>query len=338
MIIVVDVAIIIIVVDVAMIIVIVGVALIVIIVDVAIMIIIVGVALIVIIVDVAIVIIAVDVAIIIIVVDVAIIIVIVDVVVKMMMVMTMTVMTIMAMTMMTTCNPVIAWSQTGHKDDAWTKAQITFDTASPARVADGEWAPWGSCSVTCGGGQRVRCLVCDTTPSGGQSSTCDGSYKETEDCGTQACGTTSDTDEVGIIAGAVVGCLLIVAVTTIVIVWIMRKKSFGSSKRSDSSTELGQMSTRSISYMGYENPDDIRTQGLSTSGRAGMVTVPAQIGADYDDVNQTEGRDVDTSDYDKLEMYENKKEITNVYTSLDHGMDGAKRSYGFQDTLRDRHY
>jgi len=48
-----------------------------------------------------------------------------------------------------------------------------------------EWAPWGDCSATCGGGTRKRERVCEAPQFGGYD--CEGEHEQTEECETGQC-------------------------------------------------------------------------------------------------------------------------------------------------------
>lgn len=51
-----------------------------------------------------------------------------------------------------------------------------------------EWCPFGSCSVTCGGGVRCRDRTCTNPPPQGGGHKCFGSSSESQKCNTQPCG------------------------------------------------------------------------------------------------------------------------------------------------------
>jgi hypothetical protein len=51
-----------------------------------------------------------------------------------------------------------------------------------------EWSPWGNCSQTCNGGERIRYRTCkNDTSQCKQQLTCKGSDKQIEPCNTEKC-------------------------------------------------------------------------------------------------------------------------------------------------------
>ncbi len=51
-----------------------------------------------------------------------------------------------------------------------------------------EWSPWGNCSQTCDGGERIRYRTCQNDISKCQQQlTCQGSDKQIEPCNTEKC-------------------------------------------------------------------------------------------------------------------------------------------------------
>lgn len=48
-----------------------------------------------------------------------------------------------------------------------------------------DWGDWGDCSVTCGGGEKIRTRECDGPYYGGAP--CPGSETDSEICGTDPC-------------------------------------------------------------------------------------------------------------------------------------------------------
>ncbi|XP_064612418.1 mucin-2-like [Liolophura sinensis] len=59
----------------------------------------------------------------------------------------------------------------------------------------GEWSPWSECSLSCGGGLRVRTRSCDRPPPGCGGQGCIGSIKQKKPCAEEECTTTSTTTE-----------------------------------------------------------------------------------------------------------------------------------------------
>jgi hemicentin len=57
-----------------------------------------------------------------------------------------------------------------------------------------EWAPYGFCSKTCGGGQRARSREIHQLRVGGGKE-CEGAQKETAPCNTELCNTLSEADQ-----------------------------------------------------------------------------------------------------------------------------------------------
>ena len=65
---------------------------------------------------------------------------------------------------------------------------ISYTYSYCVSIVDGiwnDWGDWGQCSVTCGGGEKVRTRVCDGPFFGGAP--CPGSDTDTEICGTADC-------------------------------------------------------------------------------------------------------------------------------------------------------
>jgi hypothetical protein len=51
-----------------------------------------------------------------------------------------------------------------------------------------EWSPWGNCSRTCDGGERIRYRTCkNDTSQCKQQLKCDGSDKQIQPCNTEKC-------------------------------------------------------------------------------------------------------------------------------------------------------
>ena len=72
-----------------------------------------------------------------------------------------------------------------HKHDTLTGIFFSVDGAWAA------WSAWGTCSVTCAGGQKSRSRTCtDPQPANG-GLPCSGDSSELTDCNTQACPTVA---------------------------------------------------------------------------------------------------------------------------------------------------
>ena len=60
-----------------------------------------------------------------------------------------------------------------------------------AFLVDGKWGKWskyGKCSVTCGGGQRLRTRKCNRPKPAGGGKKCEGENQQTQECNTKSCG------------------------------------------------------------------------------------------------------------------------------------------------------
>lgn len=64
--------------------------------------------------------------------------------------------------------------------------------SKPVDCAWGEFKAWGECSISCGGGKRIRTRS-EQTPARGGGKPCAGSKSESGDCNQQACPTTTTT-------------------------------------------------------------------------------------------------------------------------------------------------
>ncbi|XP_052065714.1 receptor-type tyrosine-protein phosphatase mu-like isoform X2 [Mytilus californianus] len=56
----------------------------------------------------------------------------------------------------------------------------------------GYWSAWNECTVSCGGGQRLRYRICNNPPASGGGSTCSGDNKEADNCSNNKCPEWSD--------------------------------------------------------------------------------------------------------------------------------------------------
>ncbi len=64
-----------------------------------------------------------------------------------------------------------------------------------------EWSPWGHCSRTCDGGERIRYRICQNdTNKCKQELTCKGSNKQIEPCNTEKCRKWKKNNEVFVVS------------------------------------------------------------------------------------------------------------------------------------------
>uniref|UniRef100_A0A8C5EUW8 Properdin n=1 Tax=Gouania willdenowi TaxID=441366 RepID=A0A8C5EUW8_GOUWI len=81
-------------------------------------------------------------------------------------------------------------------DDLWVLSLSTCeagfllcDSAPGCRVdgAWGQWGPWTGCSLSCGGGEKLRKRLCDNPPPEGGARGCVGVAEQQKACNTQQC-------------------------------------------------------------------------------------------------------------------------------------------------------
>ena len=51
----------------------------------------------------------------------------------------------------------------------------------------GAWSEFGSCSVTCGTGEKIRTRQCNNPPPANGGDNCEGKASDDDDCNTQLC-------------------------------------------------------------------------------------------------------------------------------------------------------
>ncbi|KAK7485091.1 hypothetical protein BaRGS_00023631 [Batillaria attramentaria] len=119
----------------------------------------------------------------------------------------------------------------------------------------------------------------------------------------------TDGPSIPVIAGSAAGGVAVLVLVVVLLVFLIRRRSHR--REPDNALVVNSPDAASVQPNHvYQNVQETDSRPIRSSDTSEDTAMPQDTTGDYEDVGN------DASTYDKLEIYENNKDITNVYTDL----------------------